>query len=110
MSNPSVSDKESYLKWLDGSAYNKSVTGLKGDMGSYCHQLRLGNSPGTLNNNDFACNETRSIVCQYDCSNINEGMVKLAKWRVPQGPSIYDIRTEEGRGVRELVDFADEEY
>ena len=27
-----------------------------------------------------------------------------------KGPSIYDVRTEAGGGVRELADFADEQY
>ena len=39
--------------------------------------------------------------------------VKLLSWVSAiscLGPSIYDVRTEGGGGVRELADFVDEQY
>ena len=34
----------------------------------------------------------------------------IHKGNLYKGPSIYDARTEVGRGVRELADFADKQY
>ena len=67
-SSPSDSDLETTLKWLDGSAYDSSVVGFKSDIGPFCHRFQ--NSVKAA-----SCNATRRIVCQFDCLNINEGMV-----------------------------------
>ena len=65
--NPSDSYAETHLKWLDGSAYNASVEGFRGDMGPFCHRR------GTHGYTAISCNQTKEIICQFDCSNLNEG-------------------------------------
>ena len=68
--NPSDSDAEANLKWLDGSAYNTSLVGFNGDMGSFCHrQYKYTGSKYMA----LPCNTSRTIICQFDCSNLNEG-------------------------------------
>ena len=67
-SSPSDSDLETHLKWLDESAYDSSVAGFKHEIGPFCHRFQ--NSIKAA-----LCNATRRIVCQFDCSNLNEGMV-----------------------------------
>ena len=67
-SNPSDADLETHLKWLDGSAYDSSVVGFKHEIGPFCHRFQ--NSIKAA-----PCNATRRIVCQFDCFNLNEGMV-----------------------------------
>ena len=78
-SSPSDSDLETHLKWLDGSTYDSSVVGFKHEIGPFCHRFQ--NSIKAA-----PCNATRRIVCQFDCSNINEGMVMVES-------SVDSIRT-----------------
>ena len=72
INNPSDSDVESHLKWMDGSAYaSSSIVEFVDDMESFCHGLNA----HQRNYKSLPCNETRYIICQYDCLNLNAGEV-----------------------------------
>ena len=76
LNNPTASEVESAFEWIDGTAFSHSSSYSYdyNNAGVFCNKF-VDNGGETFRGE--TCTNSKKVLCQFECSNINSGEMKM---------------------------------